>query len=121
MNASGIVIFAIATDGQNENDTVEAGSPLIQDTWTRITVWHDAANNEMGIQVGNQSAVTGPVANGPPQTVRDIQWFTNGSSSGGRTDYGQCDETSIWAAKVLSQAERNELLTQDTAGNTYPW
>ncbi len=100
--------FAIY-DGTRQNTTTanSLGSPAI-DRWYFIVGWHDAANDQIGIQVDNGTADT--VTTGFA-LVDNTSALTIGSDSNtpiGNIMNGSIDEVGFWK-RVLTQDERTYL------------
>ena len=91
------------------------GSPSIN-TWYYVVAWHDATNNQLGIQINNGTANTSSYSGavqdntsrflvGTWQDTPDQEWE------------GRIDELGFWR-KVLSAQEKADLYNNG-AGNTY--
>ena len=102
--------FVVSTDGTLSFGVSanELGIPQIN-TWYLVTAWHDAANNEIGIQINDHQpdVIThaGGVHNGAGAD------FIIGADVGGTTSYfdGRVSMVGVWKNRILSDLERNQL------------
>jgi concanavalin A-like lectin/glucanase superfamily protein len=109
-------VWVVSTDGNPANAGYATanllGSPALN-TWYLVMVWHDAANDQLGIQVGTPTqlyaAETYAHAGG---VFAGTAALTMGGTSdtGGPTQrmVGRIDDTGIWS-RVLTSAERTKL------------
>lgn len=111
-------VFSVMKDGVTFSSELAAdnlGSPSTG-TWYFIVAWHDAVNNEIGIQVNNGTANTTAYSGGAGDTTGA---FAIGARSDGAADThfdGRIDDVGFWK-KVLSSQERTDLYNSGN-GNT---
>jgi len=115
-SVSGFIDFAIY-DGTNFIDDVSDDTTILIDTWYMVVVYHDAANNLIGISVnGSQfiTSATGGTAPGDSTTE-----FTLGAlSTPNNLLGGNLDEVAVWRDRVLLFGDVNWLYNGGN-GRTY--
>lgn len=104
----------IATQAINANNF---GAPS-GNRWYCIIVWHDAVNNQLGIQVNNTTPNTTSYSLGVVDGSGDFE--IGGNLDTGLYTDGIIDEVGIWKNKVLSASERNSFYN-DGIGLEFPF
>lgn len=117
-NSTDRLQWHVSSAGSAESAIVTAsnfGAPSLA-TWYFIEVFHDAANNLIGINVNNGTVNTTSYSSGVFNGTAD---FTMGQRSAGSFYDGELDEWGMWN-KILTADERAELYNGGNA-NTYPF
>lgn len=110
---TGKITLSLNADAITVADTVSTG------TWFFFVCWHDAANDLIGMQVNNGTAVTASTGGAVPATGSTVLQF-------GRRPYvgfpdnldGSIDEIAMWK-RLLTTNEKTQLYNSGT-GVTYP-
>jgi len=83
---------------------------LITNTWNLMMAWHDATNDEIGLQVNGGAVYTASHSGGVSGSALDFLV--------GKDFTGRIDGLGVWD-RVLSGSERNQIYNDDIAG--YPF
>jgi len=83
---------------------------LITNTWNLMLAWHDATNDEIGLQVNGGAVYTASHSGGVSGSALDFLV--------GKDFTGRVDGLGVWD-RVLSDSERNQIYNDDIAG--YPF
>jgi len=86
------------------------GSPSTG-VWYHVVVWHDSANNELGIQVNDAAPDTKFYSGGVRTSDSGFKIGATQLFAGGQTDHlnGRVASVGFWKNRVLSESDRNEL------------
>ncbi len=91
------------------------GAPSIN-TWYYVVAWHDATNNQLGIQINNGTANTSSYSNGVQDNTSRFLIGT-WQDTPNQEWVGRIDELGFWR-KILSTQEKTDLYNSG-GGNTY--
>lgn len=104
-NNAGILRWVLH-DGVVANELNSSFSPVSTATWYTLFAWHDAASNQMAIQVGTNSPDTKAHSGGVQDTTSSL--VLGREDSGSELD-GLMDTTALWIGRVLTSDERSWL------------
>jgi hypothetical protein len=115
----GAELRTYVADGSSEGVIACTSVTLATGTWYFWVFWHDATNNQLGLQVNNGTSHTTSWTTG--LYVSGFE-FTLGRHSASSSGYfsGDLESVSIWKNKVLSSSERSELWNGGN-GLAYPF
>ncbi len=92
--------------------------------WHLVIIWHDAENDQIGIQLDNGTVSTVAWANGVVDLAtfpQKIACAPGNLGNAGATFDGIEDEIGFWNGRVLTSAERTALWGSGGAGLFYPF
>lgn len=98
--------FRITGGGVNLTDVETAAINPTTGTWYMVTCWHDSVNNQIGIQINNETPTVNAYTTGCFDSTADIQ--IGGCTALGPSVNGRLDEIGFWK-KVLTSDERTAL------------
>lgn len=104
-------------DGENFTTVETAESSVSLDTWHFVVAWHDAANDQIGVQIDNGSKSTAAFSGGSTNTNSDVT--VSQDSSNAAELNGDIDEISYW--KRLLTDDEVSTLYNEGSGLEYPW
>lgn len=99
--------WIVGTQLSGGNYAYVESDAISNNTWVFVVMWHDAANNQIGISINNGTPNTASWAGGAVDTTHPFFIGVDGNFSTGFGDF-DLDELGFWK-KVLTAQERTDL------------